>query len=87
VHRAPSAPTRVRMEASSGSAGTGRHGGLDKQTFSWKLRAIMPAPAQTYASLAAFQEGDARAAPRALPARRVHGVERQGPRCISPLQL
>ena len=27
---------------------------LDKQTFSWKLQALEPAPAQSYASLAAL---------------------------------
>jgi hypothetical protein len=37
-----------------------------------QLRAIMLAPAQTFASLVALTEGAARAAPRAGPARRLH---------------
>jgi hypothetical protein len=44
-----------------------------------QLRALIPAPAQAYASSAALTEGAARAALRARPARRLHvGVRRPG---------
>ncbi len=39
------------MEASRGVRADGRHGGLDSKTFSWKLRAIVLAPAPTYVPL------------------------------------
>jgi hypothetical protein len=44
-----------------------------------QLRAIVPAPAQTDASLAAPSEGAARAEPRAHPARRLHARVRRRP--------
>jgi hypothetical protein len=50
VHRAPGAPTRVRMEASRGARAEGRHGGLDSKTFSWKLQAASLPPAQSLRS-------------------------------------
>lgn len=47
-----------------------------------QLRALVPAPTQTYASLAASPEGVARAAPRARSARRLHArVRLQPARC------
>jgi len=68
------------MEASRGARAHGRHGGLDRQTFSWKLQAIMLAPTQTYGSLAAPPEGAAHTEPRAVPACRLHARVRQQPR-------
>jgi len=49
------------------------------------LRAIGPAPAHTYASLAAPPEGAAHAAPRAHTARRLHALVRQRHRKLQHL--
>jgi hypothetical protein len=53
--------------------------GLPPNESAHHLRAIVPAPAQTYASLAAPSEGAARAAPRVHPARRLHALFRAQP--------